>query len=79
MDSCSLAQYRSNPLLRVLSLLNPLTNPLGWDSGLMPPGQSYLRKFDKLGTYLYSDGAGHTGQVIVGPSSAASLHAIIWR
>jgi hypothetical protein len=67
--SDDLAQYRTNPLLRVLSTLDPFTNILGWDSGLLPPGQSYQRKFDTVGTYLYSDGAGNTGQVIVGAPS----------
>ena len=30
--------YTANPVLRVLSALDPLSNILGWDSGLLAPG-----------------------------------------
>lgn len=60
-----LARYRENPALRLRSTLDPLTNTLGWDGGMLSPGSVYRRQFTRPGTYTYSDGAGHTGQVIV--------------
>ena len=70
-NSLTLAQLESmtaDPILRILSSLNPLTNILGFDGGMLAPGQIYLRQFDQAGTYTYSDGAGHSGQVIVDPN-----------
>ncbi len=55
----------ANPHLHVVSQLDPLNNTLGWDSGLMAPGSVYHRRFDAPGVYLYTDGNGHTGKVIV--------------
>jgi len=54
-----------NPVLRLLSGRNPLSDTLGFDGGLMYPGQAYRRQFTRPGTYTYSDGAGHTAQVVV--------------
>ena len=45
--------------------LDPLVNPLGWDAGMLAPGSLYRRQFIQPGTYPYTDGAGHTGTVIV--------------
>ena len=59
-----LVRYADNPVLRLLSG-NPFTNTLGFDSGALTPGQVYRRQFNRLGTYSYSDGAGHTAQVVV--------------
>jgi len=60
-------QLSENPVQRILSELDPLVNVLGFDSGLLPPGQVYTRQFSKPGNYPYTDGYGHTGQVIVEP------------
>jgi hypothetical protein len=62
-----LANWHANPLFQPRSggLLDPLINPLGFDGGRMVPGQIYRRRFTTAGTYAYSDGADHTGQVIV--------------
>jgi hypothetical protein len=55
----------ANPLLRPLSARNPLGDTLSFDGGLLAPGQVYRRQFTTPGTYAYSDGSGHTGQVVV--------------
>lgn len=52
-------------MLRPFSTLNPLTSTLGWDGGMLTPGQTYRRQFITPGTYTYTDGAGHAGQVVV--------------
>jgi hypothetical protein len=56
-----------NPIFRLLSsgAFNPLANPLGFDSGMLAPGQSYQRRFTRPGIYAYTDGAGRAGQVVV--------------
>ena len=54
-----------DPLLRLLSDLDPLTNVKGWDSGMLSPGQTYTRRFTSPGTYTYTDGYGHTGKINV--------------
>ncbi len=59
-------KYTENPVLRLLSALDPLNNILGWDGGLLAPGQIYQRQFIQDGEYLYSDGLGHTERVVVG-------------
>jgi plastocyanin len=56
-----------NPTQHILSDLDPLTNVLGFDSGRMTPGQAYTCRFSQTGTYTYTDGYGHTGQVVVEP------------
>jgi len=53
------------PVLRLLSDLDPLGFTLGWDGGRLAPGEIYRRQFNAPGAYTYTDGAGHTGQVIV--------------
>jgi hypothetical protein len=55
----------TSPLSRLLSALDPLTDPDGWDSGMLLPGGGYTRLFSRPGTYAYSDGFGHNGKVIV--------------
>ena len=60
-----LAQAMDDPILRPLSARNTLSDTLGWDGGMMPPGQIYHRQFTRTGTYDYADGAGHTGRIIV--------------
>jgi len=54
-----------NPLTRLLSALNPLSNQGGWDSGVLQPGSAYTRTFTQPGTYAYTDGFGHSGTVVV--------------
>jgi hypothetical protein len=58
--------YTENPVLRLLSALDPLSDTLGFDSGMIAPGQSYRRRFDEKGVSFYDDGLGHTGRVMVG-------------
>jgi hypothetical protein len=60
-----LAGSIDNPVLRPLSARNPLTDTLGWDGGRLTPGQVYRRQVIRPGVYHYSDGIGHTGQVVV--------------
>ncbi len=54
-----------NPLTRLLSGLNPLSDPKGWDSGMLQPGNEFTRAFNHAGTYTYTDGFGHTGTIVV--------------
>jgi plastocyanin len=61
-----LAEKTANPVLRILSSLDPLINILGFDGGRLAPGETFKRQFTREGIYTYSDGAGHTGQVVVG-------------
>jgi uncharacterized repeat protein (TIGR01451 family) len=65
--------FNANPILRLLSGLDVLANPLGWDSGRLAPGKSYSRVFTAAGSYPYTDGMGHTGSVIVGRGQAVYL------
>ncbi|MCX7858820.1 MAG: right-handed parallel beta-helix repeat-containing protein [Chloroflexus sp.] len=60
-----LAQLYDNPVVRLLSARNPLSDTLGFDGGRLTPGQVYRRQFTTPGTYTYSDGLGHTGTVVV--------------
>jgi hypothetical protein len=62
-------QYTDDPVLRLLSALNPLTSTLGWDGGMMAPGQIYVRRMNAAGSYSYNDGLGHVGLVIVADHS----------
>ncbi len=54
-----------NPLLRLLSARNPLSDTLGFDGGMLAPNRVYRRQFDTPGTYTYSDGLGHTATIVV--------------
>ncbi len=54
-----------DPVVRPLSSLDPLTSTLGWDGGMLTPGQVYRRQFMTEGRYSYTDGAGHVGVVVV--------------
>ena len=58
-------RLEDNPVLRLLSDLDPISYTVGWDGGMMAPGRVYRRRFTTLGTYTYTDGAGHSGQVVV--------------
>jgi hypothetical protein len=61
-----LSRYLANPLLQSHSTRSPLTDTLGFDSGMLAPGQVYRRQFNQRGTFPYTDGAGHTAVVQVG-------------
>lgn len=61
----TLAQWIENPVLRLLSALDPLSNRLGFDSGMFPPGQRYRRQFTQPGVFEYDDGLGHSGRIVV--------------
>ena len=60
-----LAELAENPVLQPLSALDPISTILGWDGGMLKPGQTYQRQLTQPGTYTYSDGLGHQGQVCV--------------
>jgi hypothetical protein len=60
-----LERLTDDPVTILLSMLDPFTNGLGFDSGMLTPGQVYRRLFTMPGTYFYTDGAGHTAQVVV--------------
>lgn len=60
-----LAEMTKNPVLRVLSSLDPQINILGFDGGRLAPGETFKRQFNRAGVYTYSDGQGHTAQVTV--------------
>ncbi|WP_073476601.1 right-handed parallel beta-helix repeat-containing protein [Desulfatibacillum alkenivorans] len=64
-DADETAELRKNPVVRVLSALDPLTNPNGFDSGMMAPGTHYIRRFETAGVYPYSTGAGLAGTITV--------------
>jgi len=66
-----------NPVIRLLSGLDPLLSVDGWDGGALMPGQSYRRGFTAPGTYTYIDSAGHTGTVIVGGAQLLFLPILI--
>jgi hypothetical protein len=66
ISSQSRQAYTENPVLHPLIALDPLTNILGWDGGMLIPGQVYTRRFDQIGLYSYNNGLGFTGQVLVG-------------
>ena len=68
-----LIQQVENPLLQVLSGLNPISNTLGWDGGKLIPGQTYQRQMNTPGIYTYNDGLGHQGQVCVGPCGPTTI------
>ncbi|HHY57592.1 MAG TPA: hypothetical protein GYA08_19375 [Chloroflexi bacterium] len=54
-----------NPTVHLLSARNPLSDTLGFDGGMLAPGQVYRRQFTAPGTYTYSDGLGHTATITV--------------
>lgn len=60
-------ELMDNPALRLLSDLDPISFTDGWDGGMMAPGRVFRRQFTTPGTYTYTDGAGHSGQVVVTP------------
>ena len=68
-DACRTAGAgnTNDSALRLLSNLDPIRFTDGWDGGMLIPGRVYRRQFATPGTYSYTDGNGHVGQVIVLP------------
>jgi hypothetical protein len=66
LSTAARQEYTQNPVLHVLSLNDPLTNLLGWDSGMLAPGLVYRRIFPQAGKFSYQDGLGHSADVYVG-------------
>lgn len=64
-----LAAQMHLPVLRPRStgLLDPLLDELGFDGGMLTPGQTYTRRFVGPGDYVYDDGLGHEGVIHVVP------------
>lgn len=60
-----LADLAENPLLHPLSALNPISTTLGWDGGMLQPGQFYQRQMNQPGRYTYTDGLGNEGELCV--------------
>jgi len=58
-----------NPLLRLLSARDPLSDTLGFDGGMLAPGRVYPQE----GTYTYHDGLGHTATVVVATAEKRSV------
>jgi hypothetical protein len=65
-----------NPILHPLSNLDPFSDTLSFDGGLLMPGQIYRRQFTTPGTYFYTDGSGHTAQIIVTKSYSVYLPVV---
>jgi len=60
-----LAEQVENPVLHPLSWIDPILSTLGWDGGMLQPGQTYQRQMTEPGPYTYTDGLGHQGQICV--------------
>jgi hypothetical protein len=67
--AAELRTSNDDPVLqpRTSNPLDPLTSPLGFDGGMLKPGQAYRRQRSTLGEYAYTDGLGHTGTIKVSP------------
>ncbi|MEZ4767393.1 MAG: hypothetical protein R2844_03095 [Caldilineales bacterium] len=65
LSPSELAAQTDNPVLQPLSALNPISTTLGWDGGMLKPGQTYQRQMNQPGPYTYTDGLGNEGQVCV--------------
>jgi plastocyanin len=59
------AALAENPALHPLSALDPISATLGWDGGMLKPGQIYQRQMTQAGRYTYSDGLGNVGELCV--------------
>jgi plastocyanin len=76
MPPDELISLYTNPILRPLSDLDPLTDTSAWDGGMMTPGKAYRRQFDRPGTFTYTDGLGHSGTIIVLDQAIQGLSAL---
>ena len=65
LSPADLATQTDDPVLQPLSVLNPISTTLGWDGGMLKPGQTYQREMNQPGSYTYTDGLGNQGQVCV--------------
>jgi len=66
-DLNGLVIFATNPVLRLLSELDPFASVEGWDSGRLIPGENYTRQFNTPGDYTYTDSVGHTAVIHVVP------------
>jgi hypothetical protein len=64
------------PIVRLLSNLDPLTNTLGFDSGMLSPYQVYRHRFTTPGTYTYTNGLGYSATITVGQGTFIYLPLI---
>lgn len=78
-DASDLVTTSADPVLHLLSNPDPFASIDGWDSGRMIPGESYTRQFNTLGTYTYTDGAGHTASIQVVPAGTQKIFLPILR
>ena len=78
-DASDLIGTSTDPVLHLLSNPDPFASIDGWDSGRMIPGESYTRQFNTLGTYTYTDGAGHTASIQVVPAGTQKIFLPILR
>jgi len=58
-------RFTENPVLRIRSILDPLADTRAFDAGYLEPGRVYRRQFHWPGVYPYTDGAGHSGVIVV--------------
>lgn len=65
LPPAELAALAENPVLHPLSALNPISVTLGWDGGMLQPGQIYQRQMNQAGRFTYSDGLGNQGELCV--------------
>lgn len=59
-----LVTWSENPILRLESALDPLSDTRGFDAGYLEPGRIYRRAFAYAGVYTYTV-AGYSGRVMV--------------
>jgi len=57
------------PIVRLQSTLDPLSDPLGFDSGMLAPYKVYRHRFTTPGTYSYTNGRGYSATIIVEPGT----------
>ncbi len=60
-----ISAHLNSPKMRILSSLDPLEEPAGFDSGVVSLGASFRHRFDTPGVYAYSTGLGPSGAVVV--------------
>lgn len=60
-----LLEEMETPIVRLQSSLNPPTDVLGFDSGMLAPNQVYRRRFTTPGTYTYTNGQGRSATITV--------------
>jgi hypothetical protein len=65
LPPAELAELAENPALHPLSALNPISTTLGWDGGMLQPGQIYQRQMNQAGRFTYTDGLGNEGEICV--------------